>query len=270
MKKIILVATHKNIRRLQLDDCYKYIGVGVNYVEADYHDDIGDSVSKKNDYYCELTAMYWGWKNLDADVCGLCHYRRFFFKNIYAKNIQNEILSSQELERMLSKHKAILPSYYKKNKSSKYLHNLNDNKDWLVILYNCLKEMYPEYSSLFIAHTNLHYCVGGNMFIATKELYDSYCAWLFPLLNRFEHELIRNNRYFSRIIGYAGEYLTNVFFLYNLPERQIRRYDVINMYNQKWSPIKSLLYKLGIVQIKRKVVAFSVQKQLETLRKNEY
>ena len=37
-----------------------------------------NNISEKNPYYCELTGLYWAWKNLDAEYIGLVHYRRYF------------------------------------------------------------------------------------------------------------------------------------------------------------------------------------------------
>ena len=75
----ILVATHKPYW-MPDDDVYLPIHVGkagqkdIGFIG----DDTGENISYKNANYCELTGMYWAWKNLQADYIGLCHYRRYF------------------------------------------------------------------------------------------------------------------------------------------------------------------------------------------------
>lgn len=75
----IIIATHKKYW-LPKDSIYLPLQVGaegkkdLGYVK----DNIGDNISAKNANFCELTGLYWAWKNLDADYVGLVHYRRYF------------------------------------------------------------------------------------------------------------------------------------------------------------------------------------------------
>ena len=66
LKVKILVCCHKPDKWLS-DDVYIPIhcGKAVSKVNLGIQgDDTGDNISTKNPNYCELTAMYWAWKNL--------------------------------------------------------------------------------------------------------------------------------------------------------------------------------------------------------------
>ena len=107
----LLIAAHKQCD-LPNDTMYLPVHVGksvhpeVNLVGFQ-PDNEGVNISYKNPYYCELTAIYWAWKNLDADYIGLVHYRRFFSKSS-KKDIQ-KVLSSQEAEKLCGQYDLILP-----------------------------------------------------------------------------------------------------------------------------------------------------------------
>ncbi len=77
----ILVTMHKPYR-VPEDAMYLPIHVGAalhsKVLPGVQRDDEGDNISEKNPLYCELTGLYWAWKNLDADYVGIAHYRRHF------------------------------------------------------------------------------------------------------------------------------------------------------------------------------------------------
>lgn len=90
----ILVAYHKPSINIK-DDVFFPIHVGKknnpNLNLEIQGDDTGDNISDMNPLYCEMTAIYWGWKNLKVDYVGLCHYRRFF--SFYGNSLTLKILN---------------------------------------------------------------------------------------------------------------------------------------------------------------------------------
>ena len=68
----IVVATHKPYR-MPPDPCYLPLHVGkAGKEEMGFAgDDTGENISRKNPYYCELTGLYWLWKNVHTDYKGL-------------------------------------------------------------------------------------------------------------------------------------------------------------------------------------------------------
>ena len=96
----ILVACHKP-DVYPTDDLYLPVHVGKALSELDLGiqtDNEGVNISAKNPYYCELTAIYWAWKNLkNVDIIGLCHYRRYFdFHNQCDKVFPDTVFSTSD------------------------------------------------------------------------------------------------------------------------------------------------------------------------------
>ena len=75
----IVIACHKK-SNTPFDPVYLPVQVGAtdSIVTGYQRDDEGDNISLKNSMYCELTGLYWAWKNLSCDYLGLVHYRRYF------------------------------------------------------------------------------------------------------------------------------------------------------------------------------------------------
>lgn len=191
-----------------------------NYIR----DDIGDNISAYNREYCELTALYWGWKNSDAAIKGLCHYRRFFHKSpdvhlfpneyIYGKELLRKAPTQQQIREILDGVDIILPlSYFPSPQTVQ--HNLEEfvyPKD-IAVMERILEQEYPAYYVTYRdiqQRQRLPYC---NMMIARAEVYDAYCAWLFPLLARIAEEidLTGYDRIHRRIYGYLAEVLVSVW-----------------------------------------------------------
>ncbi|MEN2435670.1 DUF4422 domain-containing protein [Weeksellaceae bacterium A-14] len=211
-----------------------FLPIQVGKVNSDFDlsiqgDDTGDNISRLNPNYCELTAMYWAWKNLkNVDYIGLCHYRRYFdfksnfvIKNLIIKNLDElEFYEAQyyKIERFLKKYDIIVP------KANVYPYNLRINyssehlsTDFFV-LYDVIKDLYPEYcaSYEYIMEQNNN-LFPYNMFVTNYSIFENYCQWLFDILFEVEKRIDISNYSLtqSRIFGYMSERLLNVYIYKN-------------------------------------------------------
>lgn len=80
----MFVVTHKRLFE-EFPIGYKKMLVGplTNDVSNEYSDYLkdnmgGENIASKNKNYCELTALYWIYRNSSAKYVGISHYRRFF------------------------------------------------------------------------------------------------------------------------------------------------------------------------------------------------
>lgn len=246
-----LVATHKKYW-MPKDEVYLPIHVG----KAGKHDlgyigdNTGDNISIKNPNYCELTAIYWAWKNLKADYIGLVHYRRYFTKHNFRnyEKKKQDILLKSDFENILKDVDIIVPDkrkYYIETNRSHYNH-AHYKKD-LDETENIIKELYPEYSIAFNKVMNCTWAHMFNMFVMRKNYFDEYCEWLFTILFELEKRIDISNytTMEARVFGFISELLLDVW----LETKQIRYKEVNVSFMEKQNWIKK-----GTLFLKRKIV----------------
>lgn len=225
----ILVATHKKCW-LPEDSIYYPILLGAALRKEDWgyqRDDEGDNISIKQPNYSEITALYWGWKNLDAEYIGLCHYRRYFARPIHKRSRKEKekiIFHKEDYEKILQKYDVILSekyNIYPRTVREQY-ENAHNKRD-LDIVESIIREKYPQYVDAFMntmSQYEFHVC---NLFVAKKELIDQYCEWLFSILFELEKRIDISNydEYQARVFGYLAERLFNVW----LNSKNLHHYD---------------------------------------------
>ncbi len=216
-----MIATHKAYWMPE-DAVYLPLHVGAEgKADLGYtKDNTGDNISAKNPNYCELTGMYWAWKNLKADFIGFVHYRRYFtrkeIRNIELK--KDQILDFEEWQYLLSKHSVVVPDkrkYYIETNRSHYNHahpsiGLDETE-------RIIQERYPEYHEPFLLVMNRTWAHMFNMFVMRQELFQEYCQWLFGILFELENRLDVStfDAYNSRVFGFVSERLLDVWLVKN-------------------------------------------------------
>lgn len=213
----ILVAAHKTYW-MPKDEVYLPLHVGAEgKADLGYtKDNTGDNISAKNPNYCELTGLYWAWRNLDADYIGLVHYRRYFTRR-EARGIEakrREILSGADWERILAAHPVIVADkrrYYIETNRSHYLHA--HHAEGLTLAKDIIGERCPEYLPAYEKVMERTWAHMFNMFVMRRDLYDAYMEWLFGILFEMEKcvDITGWDAYESRIYGFVSELLLDVW-----------------------------------------------------------
>jgi len=235
----IMVVTHKLFDDSILPKGYQVIKVGNEITEKEAKhkgyltDSIEDNIAHQNPWYCELTAHYWAWKNLDCDICGLVHYRRYFMKNsLFARSFKDDIMPEEKIIRILKKHKLIVPYMRVKPNDTMTLHKgmpkEQDNRDW-IILESIISSDYPELMESFNKIVYGTEAWGKNMIITTKDIFDEYSSFLFDVLGKWDKELGRRGiSRRSRVDGFYSETLMPIWVMAKFKEKDLYRTDVRN------------------------------------------
>ena len=244
----IAVACHKP-SQLPSNELFLPIHVGAKLspLKMDItRDDSGDNISEKNPSYCELTAQYWCWKNLEADYYGLCHYRRYLcfsdpgIKRDLRNQITTSLLTKENLSRfglddekkmrheiessdvIIGEEQKVSRLYTPRgNQNTAYEHWVAHDralidKDDLDCMLEILTEVSPEIGKATKEYLGGKTFLGFNCFILKKKLFDELCSVEFDTLQRLE-DFVDTSKYgqqLSRIYGFMGEIISSGYFYY--------------------------------------------------------
>lgn len=253
----ILVATHKKYKMPE-NKIYVPIHVGAeNKADIGYiRDDAGENISNKNKNYCELTALYWAWKNIECEYIGLCHYRRYFnLSEKVNRNIEKQFININCFEEYMSKnfdfmnilnnYDIILPTKRIYPISVKQQYNIKHNKKDLEILREVISEKYESYLECFEKYMSGNQSHLYNMFLMKKKDYDQYCKWLFEILFEVERRIeISTDSYQARVLGFMSERLLNVYILKN--KYKVKEVPIVYFGDKKMTRYKAVKAKRKI------------------------
>ena len=189
------------------------------------HDDEGENISRLNRSYCELTAQYWAWKNSTAEYIGFFHYRRYLYPDctatvpyILRNRPTNELLTKlgyEDFEHIIHPYDVIVPKGENMYLSVRehYQHGRAHFAQDLALMEKILAEKNPDYRWAMEKYLSGSVCYFGNMYIMRRELFEDYCAWLFPLLKEFDSRVKLNGRnpQQMRVDGYLAERLFGIY-----------------------------------------------------------
>ena len=200
-------------------------------------DNTGENISNKNQYYSELTGIYWIYKNQTSDIVGTCHYRRFFTAKdepfqyklkrflyyfgglnigrhglIYTSNQEfwgKRILTCNEAEVILNDFDAIMPIKRKLRQSIENHYKKYHDATDLQLLRTIISEKAPDYSSSFESTLKQKRLYANNMLIMRRDKFEALCGWLFTLMFEYERQVDLNKYtdYQQRIFGFISERL---------------------------------------------------------------
>jgi hypothetical protein len=174
-------------------------------------DNVGENISHKNQQYCELTALYWMWKNDMSEYLGLGHYRRYF-------EVEEETL------RRLAESgiDVVLPIPILNIPNVRAIYERDHLiEDWKVMLEG-IRKLSPEYVESTEGVEKGRYYYAYNMFIMRREILERYCSWLFPILSYCEKRSGREGGgYQNRYLGFLAERLLSIYFMYHEGEYKI-------------------------------------------------
>ena len=236
MTKIWLIGHRKTTEPYWETELYQPIQIGTGVTFLSIRDNTGDNIAEWNKAYCEMTGVYWIWKNTDLpDYVGICQYRRRLpFKD------------AAEVEKIFKSSDVIAAEPLKMGKTPyeqySHCHNVAD----METAEEVIKQKFPEYANGFDAYikkgNTLFY---SNGFVMRRQDFLDYCDFFFGFAQEFrkrrgwdtleqemsdiEGEMIRGERaktrglgYQSEVFGFMSERMLTLFLLTRFGMKRIK------------------------------------------------
>lgn len=312
----ILIACHKKTHFFE-SEVFTPIHVGRSLVEEKsatdlqwfkdhmIGDNIGENISDKNNLFCEMTALYFAWKNYhiigDPEYIGLMHYRRFFifkknFSEHYKKTSYEQSLSfctifnlsdstkeqlglsDEEVRKVCAGNDAIVVQDADFNFSHRFTVEEDyeniisglDIKD-LEFCINFIKKNYPDYSQVAEETLKSRRKLLYQMFIMKRELFDEYMTFAFDTLNALHkvNDFSNYSQNGKRTLGYIGEILLTIFVNQKKCDDKVKilKLDAA-LLEQKIDKKQTLLAVKRLVKLKIRYTLFSLKYLVCKSKKN--
>ena len=199
-------------------------------------DDTGkENIASLNREFCELTALYWAWKNPNLinfpEYLGLTHYRRFFifddrqnnepiiYLNCDSSSLHewNEHCFNDELiHSMVPKYDIVLPKQLDFNKETVQMQFEKCHfPGSLQLMIEVIQKLYPEYYASAKYYLSQNKFWAWNMQIMKWSLTEQFCKWFFDILfevhRKIDYKIIPQQYREKRTIAFLSERLFGIF-----------------------------------------------------------
>lgn len=204
----VYIAVHKEASLPQEEGYIPLqVGAAVGAPLPHLRDNTGMHISEKNPHYCELTGLFWVWRNTRDPYKGLVHYRRYF-------TVRGSLLTEEEIDYYLTDFDIILPRPEPLRETAWQEFCLHSGRESdLLRTRQAVARVDAAFLPAFdrvMAGRSLHLY---NMLITTAAEFDAYCRWLFAVLTQVEvgTDMTDYSPYQRRLYGFLGERLLNVW-----------------------------------------------------------
>lgn len=201
-------------------------------------DDTGDNISSRNRVFCELTGIYWAWKNYEAlgnpDYVGFMHYRRIFdFKQESENYPINENLNLPQIESLseqmgiwdsefirgfIRDHEYIVSKHHNANPVAHFMKSKWCREEDLHLAVEAIESVCPEFSPYAKEYLSRNEIIFFSSFILPKAAFFRYADFIFKILFHLEDKIDLYDETYHverrRAPARLAEQLTGMFFTY--------------------------------------------------------